>query len=106
MNNDIRISIKGVTVGDEDFGTLCICAIRYCIGRRSYMPSLIQGYIRPLLPYLTNKTLAVMRNDIETANGMSLMPEIYPWPWGDDNIDKPGWMAFLADIEAELENRK
>lgn len=79
----------------EDFETIFICAIRYCIGRQTYMPSLIQRQIRPLLPQLDSGTLAVMRNDIQTADN-----------YGDEKIDKPGWIRFLADIEAELENRK
>lgn len=86
---------------DDDFGTLCICAVRYCIGRETYMPRLIQGYIRPLLPYLSNKTLGVMRRDIAADD----IPT-YPDYWGDPKIDKPGWMKLLADIEEELKRRK
>ena len=80
---------------DEDFGTVFICAVRYCIGRQTYMPRMIQRQIRPLLPQIDSGALLVMRNDIRTASS-----------WGDEEIDKPGWMQFLADIEAELEARK
>ena len=80
---------------DEDFGTVFICAVRYCIGRQTYMPRLVQKQIRPLLPQIDSGALIVMRNDIRTASS-----------WGDEKIDKPGWMQFLADIEAELEARK
>lgn len=79
----------------DDFGTIFICAIRYCIGRQTYMPRMIQRQIRELLPQLDGGTLIVMRNDIKTAGY-----------WGDERIDKPGWMQFLADIEAELESRR
>ena len=82
-------------LSSDDFGTVFICAIRYCIGRQTYMPSMIQRQIRPLLSQLDGGTLIVMRNDIRTAGN-----------WGDERIDKPGWMKFLADIEAELERRK
>ena len=37
---------------DDDFGALCNCAVRYCLGRRSYMPKLIVDYITPLLSKL------------------------------------------------------
>lgn len=37
---------------NEDFGTILICAVRYSLGRQTYMPGLVQGYIRPLLPCL------------------------------------------------------
>ena len=76
---------------NEDFETILICAERYALGRKSYMPSLVIGYITPLLPRLSKKTLAVLKNDIEGAGG-----------WGDEKIDKPCWMKFLADVRAAL----
>ena len=79
----------------EDFETIFICAVRYCIGRQTYMPRVIQRLIKPLLPELESGTLIVMRKDIRDAGY-----------WGDEQIDKPGWMQFLADIETELERRK
>ena len=36
-----------ITLNPEEFATLAICAIRYCHGRQTYMPSLVQGIIRP-----------------------------------------------------------
>ena len=79
----------------EYFELIYTCAVRYCIGRQTYMPGVIQRLIKPLLPELESRTLIVMRNDIKTAGYC-----------GDETIDKPGWMQFLADIEAELEKRK
>ena len=32
----------------EDFETIFICAVRYCIGRQTYMPRLVQSQIRQL----------------------------------------------------------
>lgn len=63
---------------DEDFCTILICAIRYCLGRRTYMPSLVTDIIRPLLPHLDDKTLSVMRGDIKIAES-----------YGNETIDKP-----------------
>lgn len=79
----------------EDFELIYNCAVRYCIGRQTYMPRVIQRVIKPLLPELENRTLIIMRSDIRDAGY-----------WGDETIDKPGWMQFLADIEAELERRR
>ena len=50
---------------DEDFGVVLNCAIRYCLGRQTYMPSLVIDFIRPLLPHLDNKTLSIIENDIK-----------------------------------------
>ena len=52
---------------DDDFGVVLNCAIRYCLGRQTYMPSLVTEFIKPLLPQLDKNTLMWMRflNDIE-----------------------------------------
>lgn len=80
---------------DEDFGVVLNCAIRYCLGRQTYMPRLVTDFIRPLLPHLDDKTLRVMRVDITIAES-----------YGNETIDKPIWMRFLDDIEQEICRRK
>lgn len=84
-------NIPRIDPSDEDFGTICICAIRYALGRRTYMPGLVQGYIRPMLPLFSNKTLAVMERDIADAEKLF-------GGYGDETIDKPGWLQFLSMI--------
>ena len=41
----------------DDFGTLAICAIRYCHGRQTYMPDLVQDIIRQHLRELSDQDL-------------------------------------------------
>lgn len=82
---------------DEDFGAVLNCAIRYCLGRQSYMPSLVIDYIRPLLPYLSRRTVKVMWNDVRSADQFG--------GYGDETIDKPLWMSFLEDLAKELDRR-
>lgn len=83
---------------DEDFGSILICAERYACGRRTYMPGIVVGYIKPLIPMLSDKTLVVLRNDI----GDALM-------WGglgDSNIDTPLWIGLQERILEELKRRE
>lgn len=84
-----------VRLNDDNFGSVLICAVRYSIGRRTYMPRLVQDFIRPLLPYLSSKTLYVMERDIAEAGS-----------YGDPNIDEPDWMRFMQEVRNELEARK
>ena len=77
---------------NEDFGTILICAVRYSLGRQSYMPRLVQDYIRPLLPCLDKKTLYITQKDIEAAAQ-------YPGGLGDEDIDRPGWISFLEAVK-------
>lgn len=79
----------------KDFGFVCICAVRYCLGRRTYAPGTVMGFIKTFLPALDDKTLYVMARDIAEADNL-----------GDTEIDAPMWTAFLAEIEKERKRRK
>lgn len=80
---------------DLDFGAVITCAIRYCLGRETYMPHLVIDYIRPLLSDLDNKTLTVIVNDIEGAPSL-----------GHTSIDAPAWQKFLSEVQEELQHRR
>lgn len=79
---------------DRDFGTICICAVRYALGRETYMPSLVQQFIHRNLNLIDGYSLAVMVRDVKDAPS-----------YGNETIDKPGWMNFLAVLEKELKDR-
>ncbi len=53
-----------IPVGDDNFGAVLNCAVRYSIGRQTYMPSLVVGFITPLLPHVSDRTLYVLDQDI------------------------------------------
>lgn len=84
---------------DDDFGAVLNCAIRYCLGRQTYMPGLIMDFIEPYIPYLSSRTLDVIVQDIDNA-------AVYPRGIGDSNIDKPQWVEFRAAVVRELDKRK
>ena len=80
---------------EDDCGAVCLCAVRYCIGRQTYMPGLVMDFIRPLLPKLDSKTLFVMERDIAKADDL-----------GNADIDEPMWVEFLGEIRNEQKRRK
>lgn len=88
--------IKGLD--QEDFGTLAICAIRYCRGRQTYMPDFVRSIIRPHLTDLSDKDLGVMIDDCRHQEEMSL--------YGDNRIDKPGWLRWKELLLAEKRRRE
>lgn len=50
---------------NDDFGGAVLnCAVRYAIGRRSYMPGLVMDEIRPMLKDCSDKTLWCFDRDI------------------------------------------
>jgi hypothetical protein len=87
--------IKNIT--QDNFGILAICAIRYCQGRQSYMPDLVRKIVIPHLPDISDKDLGVMINDCEFQKDLNL--------YGDERIDKPGWLRWKELLLAEKERR-
>lgn len=82
---------------NEDFGLVMTCAIRYCLGRQTYVPGLVIGTIRPYISRISDRTLGCMIRDIER-------PDIFGG-YGDPLIDKPGWLQFLNDLKKERDKR-
>ena len=83
---------------DKNFETILLCAVRYAIGRRTYIPSLVIDYITPLLPYLSDNTLRLIANEITEH-------DTYEGGLGDEMIDRPYWIDFLRKIRLEMEGR-
>lgn len=78
----------------DTFGAVLNCAVRYCIGRQTYMPRLVMDVIRPMLPDLTDKTLAVFEQDIARADN-----------YGSE-YDEVDWMDFLDSVREEIARRR
>lgn len=86
-----------IILEDDDFGAVLNCAVRYALGRPSYMPSIVIGFITPLLPYLNDKTLWCFDRDVTEAR--------WHGGYGDPRIDEPGWIKFLNDVHNERRAR-
>lgn len=80
-----------------DAGAVLNCAVRYCLGRRTYMPALVMDFIEPLLPVLDSRTLWCFDQDICEADLLGR--------YGDPRIDEPKWRAFHKKVRAERKRR-
>lgn len=99
IQNAARKAAKTVPVVDpanEDFGAILNCAVRYALGRRTYMPSLVIGFITPRLKQLSSKTLWCFDQDVTDAR--------YVGGYGDP-CDEDDWIRFLAAVRAERKLR-
>ena len=83
---------------DKTFESILICAVRYAIGRRTYIPSRVIDYITPLLPYLSEDVLKLIANEI-------IERYTYEGALGDEMIDLPYWEQFLRKIRLEIGGR-
>ena len=68
------------------------------LGRRSYMPSLVCGYIISFLPELTDETLDCFERDIAKRKRTG-------FDFGD-SCDYETWDAFYKAVCKEIERRK
>lgn len=76
---------------DDDFGAVINCAIRYCIGRRTYMPSLVTSWImKNCSGKLTNKTLWCAKRDIDEAINLGDPQDIETWRNFRNWLEKQG----------------
>ena len=94
---DRQPQVGGVEI-NKDFETILLCAVRYAIGRRTYIPSLVIDYITPLLPYLSEDVLKLIADEI-------IGRYTYEGALGDEKIDKPYWEQFLRKIRLEIGGR-
>lgn len=79
-----------IDISPEDLGTLCICALRYCHGRMTYMPSTVQRIVLSLEDKLSKKDRYVILEDKKFQKRMEL--------WGMD-CDKMDWLNFYERFE-------
>ena len=86
-----------ITISEDNFGILAICAIRYCQGRETYMPDLVRSVVKNHLDEVEDNDLAVMIADCEFQEWANL--------YGDEKIDKPGWITWRDELLAEMERR-
>lgn len=104
--------IRTIETNNEKFGAVLNCAVRYACGRQTYMPSIVIGFtsivigfIRPLISEINDKALCCMERDIRCCMERDIRDAEKFGGYGDEKIDKPDWMRFLADLQVEIDRR-
>ena len=87
-----------LTIPVNQFGTLSICAIRYCQWRETYMPDLVREIIFPHLRELSDTDISVLMRDCEDQRKYGR--------YGSVTIDKPGWLRWEKQIKEEFLRRE
>ena len=64
---------------DEDFGCIVNSALRYAIGRHTYMPSVVRNFIRKYMTVLDAKTLVVAIRDIDSELRIGELDDADEW---------------------------
>ena len=84
-----------IDISQEHFGTLCVCALRYCHGRQTYMPSRVQQIVIAHLKDLSDRDLQVIANDEQFQSDMNLF---------GDTCDKVNWENFYQTLREWSKN--
>ena len=83
---------------DDDFGGAVLnCAVRYALGRFTYMPGLVMDEIKPMLQDCSDKTLWCFDRDISEWLAKRT-GEMYEY--------EKEWADFVTAVRAELDRRK
>lgn len=94
-----EVKVHGWVCVTQDFELMMISALRYSIGRYTYMPRVTIDYIRYLIPQLSTNTLYVMKRDIteEVERYKRIEMELY---FADE------WQKLAEDMNMEYEKKK
>ena len=88
---------------DDDFFAVLICALRYCCGRRTYMPGLVTDWVmKNMHGKIPERDLHIMLRDIEDQRRYGEMAGSSS-PLGDP-CDVETWKRFELWLTNELEN--
>ena len=79
---------------DSDFGLIFICAMRYALSRKSYVPRVVRQYITKNYQLISNNDLKVMFDDITTNR----IAEI-------DSLEQQEWLNFAGELQNMLLER-
>ena len=71
----------------NDFGLICTSAVRYALGRRTYMPSVVIKFVLDNLDNLDANTIYCIERDVREHG--SYGEDAY-----GDECDKVSWLAF------------
>lgn len=90
---------------DYDISTIAICAVRYALGRETYMPGLVQEFVMRHPDMVTENARSVMIRDINEADKISEYTlsdgkTMKVDGLGSTTIDRPGWIKFRAWLES------
>lgn len=88
MTDEMLVMDKG------DACALAVCAVRYALGRRTYIVSTVCDAVKRIIKDLDDKDLYVMIRDIRECDD-----------YGDD-IDKVCWFELLSKLMDEYDERK
>lgn len=85
-----------IDISQKDFGTLCICALRYCYGRQTYMPSLVRSIVKAHFKDLDSADLLIMADDGQWEAEVGTFA---------DTSEEKGWRDFYKALDEYINSK-
>lgn len=85
-----------IDIDRDDFATLCICALRYCHGRRSYMPSLVRSIVKAHFKDLDSADLLIMADDGQWETEVGTFA---------GTCEEEGWRVFYKTLDEYINGK-
>lgn len=82
-----------INVDADDFGSVVICAIRYALGRQTYMPGIVARFAMQVIREMNTKDLFVILNDLQG------------YDFDKDEMGGEDWLPLYHAIVKELRAR-
>ena len=83
-------------ISDSDFRLILLSAMRYAMGRKTHMPSVVADYIKRHLQLLDDKFLTLAANDIRQ----------YLEDYAEHGANSDLWQDLLDALETEQRSRR
>ena len=78
----------------QDFGLILVCALRYALGRRTYITSVVANTIIQQIPNIGTRDLKVMIKDIDSTPNLG------------DQCDIDNWIKLKSMLKLEIQKRE
>jgi len=78
-------------ISNNDLRTLVVCAVRYALGRQTFMPSMIDEIVRRCMNRLEESTLSIIARDIDEELQMHA-----------NMCDAATWAKLRDDIRTQI----
>ena len=82
-------------ISDSDFRLILLSAMRYAMGRKTYMPSVVADYLKRHIQLLDNKFLTLAADDIQR----------YLEDYAEHEANSDLWQNLLDALETEQRDR-
>lgn len=78
-------------INDDNFGCIINCALRYAIGRHTYMPAIVAEFLMAYINYFDYKTLYVAIKDIDMELKNNNVDDPEMWKNVQEKLTKRYW---------------